>query len=81
MSKIYEIKDHEFEFYKDGKPTGHYARGIALKDGGTSLKMELLCNGVKVWVSKDKLILICDDNHTFGRKYHEPIYTPYLNKQ
>lgn len=74
MSRVYEIKDPFFEFYKKGKPSGNFARGIVIDGDDTRLRLELLCNGLKVWVRKDKLIFITEDNHTLGRNYKGPTF-------
>lgn len=70
--KVYEIRRDDFEFYKDNKPTGKYVRGIAINGTSDKLRLELLCNGMKVWLPKCDLIMISEDNQTLGRGYYEP---------
>ena len=52
--QIYEVIDRDYEFMKDGEPTGHYARGVKLGSRGTGYdveyKLKLLCNLDEVWV-------------------------------
>ena len=72
MSVVYEIRMPEFEFYQRGEPSGHYARGIAINSDMSSIQLELLCNGHKVWIPTSKLKFISDNNHTMGRGYCYP---------
>jgi len=76
MGKIYEIKDRGFEFYKDGNHTGHYARGLAIDERHNEIKLELLCNGSRVWLPKYILELVCTNHADFGRS--KPI-KPYID--
>jgi len=52
--KVVEVKNDEFEFYRNGKPTGHYMRGKVLQtlDIARKVKIISLSNGKTYIVDK-----------------------------
>lgn len=57
-SDIVEARNYQFEFYKDGEPTGYYMRG-EVKDVLTTVCMvKSFHNGCVFEISKDILVKI-----------------------
>lgn len=48
-----EIRDSEFEFYQNNKPTGHYARGEVINEFKLGYEVKLFCNGMVYTLDKN----------------------------
>lgn len=59
---IVEVLNNDFQVYENGKPTGHYARGIVIKENSyqNTLLIECLSNGKRYEVNKQDIKVIIE---------------------